>query len=93
MRSNRFVTAWLHSPSLKHYLFLDDDRTRRVVIEPRVDNDKIRRSSAHCGYSNLKKFDLPHKHSIFSMLLRKRFFVEQLWVPRNFTSPHSVFLS
>lgn len=91
MRGKRFVTAWL--PSISHYLFLDDDRTQRVVIEPRIDNDKIFRSLAHCGYANLKEFDLPHKRSVLSILLRERFFVEQLWVPRSITSPHSAFLS
>ncbi len=91
MRGKRFVTAWL--PSISHYLFLDDDRTQRVVIEPRADNDKMIRNLAQCGYANLKEFDFPHKRAMLGMLLRERFFAEQLWVPRGTTSPHSVSLS
>lgn len=91
LRGKPFVTAWL--PSISHYLFLDDDRTQRVVIEPRVDNDKMIRNLARCGYAQLKEFDFPHKRAMLGMLLRERFFAEQLWVPRNTISPHSVSLS
>ncbi len=91
MRGKRFVTAWL--PSISHYLFLDDDRTQRVVIEPRADNHKMIRNLAQCGYANLKEFDFPHKRAMLGMLSRERFFAEQLWVPRSTTSPHSVSLS
>ncbi|SCY51599.1 GNAT family N-acetyltransferase [Nitrosospira sp. Nsp13] len=80
-RGKPFVTAWM--PSLSHYLFLDDCRTRRIVIEPRSDNYKMIRNLVKCGYANLKEFDFPHKRAMLSMLLRERFFVEQLWVPRD----------
>ena len=39
---------------------------------------KMIRNLAMCGYAHLQEFDLPHGHA---MLLRERFFVEQLWVP------------
>ncbi len=91
MRGKRFVTAWL--PSISHYLFLDDDRTQRIVIEPRADNFKMIRNLAQCGYTHLKEFDFPHKRAMLGMLSRERFFSEQLWVPRSITSSHSVFLS
>ncbi len=91
MRGKRFVTAWL--PSISHYLFLDDDRTQRIVIEPRADNFKMIRNLAQCGYAHLKEFDFPHKRAMLGMLSRERFFSEQLWVPRSITSSHSVFLS
>ena len=80
-RGKPFVTAWL--PSMSHYLFLDDCRTQRVVIEPRSDNHKMIRNLAMCGYANLKEFDFPHKHAMLGMLLRERFFAERLWVPRD----------
>jgi RimJ/RimL family protein N-acetyltransferase len=89
-RGRRFVTAWL--PSISHYLFLDDARTRRIVIEPRADNRKMIRNLTQCGYANLKEFDFPHKRAMLGMLLRERFFAEQLWVPRN-TAPQLVSLS
>ena len=80
-RGKPFVTAWL--PSISHYLFLDDCRTQRVVIEPRTDNYKMIRNLARCGYTNLKEFDFPHKRAMLGMLLRERFFAERLWVPRD----------
>lgn len=91
MRGKSFVTAWL--PSISHYLFLDDDRTQRIVIEPRADNHKMIRNLAQCGYANLKEFDFPHKRAMLGMLLRERFFTEQLWVPHSIPSPHSLSLS
>ena len=84
-RGKPFVTAWL--PSVSHYLFLDDCRTRRIVIEPRSDNYKMIRNLDKCGYANLKEFDFPHKRAMFSMLSRERFFAERLWVPRDTATP------
>jgi RimJ/RimL family protein N-acetyltransferase len=91
MRGKPFVTAWL--PSISHYLFLDDCRTQRIVIEPRVDNHKMMRNLAHGGYANLKEFDFPHKRAALHMLLRERFFSEQLWLPRSAVTAHSLSLS
>lgn len=56
-----FVTAWL--PSISPYLFLDDRRTQRVVIEPRSDNYKMLRNLGKYGYAHLKEFDFPHKRA------------------------------
>lgn len=80
-RGKPFVTAWM--PSISHYLFLDDCRTRHVVIEPRADNHKMIRNLAKCGYANLKEFEFPHKRAMLGMLLRERFFAERLWIPRD----------
>lgn len=85
-RGKPFVTAWL--PSISHYLFLDDCRTRRIVIEPRADNHKMIRNLAKGGYANLKEFDFPHKRAMLGMLLRERFFSERLWVPRGTVATH-----
>ena len=88
MRGKRFVTAWL--PSISHYLFLDDDRTQRIVIEPRADNHKMIRNLTRSGYANLKEFDFPHKRAMLGMLSRERFFSEQLWVPQDPLTPSLV---
>lgn len=87
-RGKPFVTAWL--PSISHYLYLDDDRTQRIVIEPRIDNVKMLKNLIQCGYAYLKEFDFPHKRAMLGMLLRERFFSEQFWVPRCAPSLHSV---
>lgn len=86
-RGRRFVAAWM--PSVSHFLFLDDPRTRRIVIEPRADNDRMIRSLSTCGYALLKEFDFPHKRAVLGVLLRERFFFERLWVPRGGAVPRS----
>jgi RimJ/RimL family protein N-acetyltransferase len=91
-RGKPFVTAWL--PSISHYLFLNDRRTQRAVIEPRSDNYKMLRNLSKCGYAHLKEFDFPHKRATLGMLLRERFFAERLWVPRDaVTASYSTSLS
>jgi RimJ/RimL family protein N-acetyltransferase len=79
-RGKPFLTAWL--PSISHYLFLDDCRTQRIVVEPRSDNQKMRTSLPRCGYALLKEFDFPHKRAVLGMLSRERFFAEALWIPQ-----------
>lgn len=77
-RGRPFVTAW--QPSVAHYLFLDDPRTARLVIEPRADNHKMRRNLLQGGYAILKEFDFPHKRAALGMLLRERFFDDAAWL-------------
>lgn len=79
-RGREFISAWM--PSLSHYLFLDDCRTQRIVIEPRADNSKMIRSLAKAGYALLKEFDFPHKRAMLGLLSRERFFDEQRWNPQ-----------
>jgi acetyl CoA:N6-hydroxylysine acetyl transferase len=80
-RGRRFLTAWM--PSISHYLFLDDPRTQRLVIEPRADNRKMIRSLSRCGYACIEEFDFPHKRAMLGMLLRERFFDEAIWIPQT----------
>lgn len=79
-RGKPWLTAWM--PSVSHYLFLDDCRTQRLVIEPRADNRKMRKSLARCGYTLVKEFDFPHKRAVLGVLPRERFFGEALWLPQ-----------
>jgi RimJ/RimL family protein N-acetyltransferase len=79
-RGQPYLTAWL--PSLSHYLFLDDCRTQRIVLEPRSDNRKMRKSLPRCGYALVKEFDFPHKRAVLGVLLRERFFADALWIPQ-----------
>lgn len=72
---------WRLDASLSHYLFLDDCRTQRLVIEPRVDNAKMLRNLAQCGYAHVKAFDFPHKRAMLGMQLREHFFNERSWIP------------
>ena len=83
-RGKPFVTAWL--PSITHYLFLNDCKTQRIVIEPRSDNYKMIRNLGKCGYVNLKEFDFPHKRATLAVLLRERFFADRHWIPKDSTA-------
>ena len=71
-RSPMKVNAWL--PSLAHYLFLDDTRTRNVVAEPRADNTKMIGYLQRAGFYKSKEFDFPHKRAAMMVLSREAFF-------------------
>jgi RimJ/RimL family protein N-acetyltransferase len=66
------VAAWL--PSLAHFMFLDDPRTRNVVAEPRADNAKMIGYMQQAGFCKLKEFDFPHKRAAMMLLSREVFF-------------------
>jgi len=70
-------------PGVSHYLFLDDCRTQRIVIEPRIDNRRMVHSLNRCGYASLKEIQFPHKRAVLGQLLRERFFDDALWIPRS----------
>jgi acetyl CoA:N6-hydroxylysine acetyl transferase len=69
------VAAWL--PSLVHYLFLDDPRTRNVVAEPRSDNAKMIDYLMRAGFCKTKEFDFPHKRASLMVASREVFFGER----------------
>jgi acetyl CoA:N6-hydroxylysine acetyl transferase len=69
------VAAWL--PSLAHYLFLADPRTRHVVAEPRADNAKMIGYLQETGFYRAKHFDFPHKRAALMVLSRESFFGER----------------
>ncbi|WP_164604305.1 GNAT family N-acetyltransferase, partial [Pseudomonas viridiflava] len=55
------VASWLSA--LVHYLFLDDERTQRLVSEPRADNGKMIAYMQGQGFEKEKEFDFPHKRA------------------------------
>ncbi|MET0592086.1 MAG: GNAT family N-acetyltransferase [Polyangiaceae bacterium] len=69
------VEAWL--PSLVHYLFLDDPRTKNVVAEPRSDNAKMIDYLTRAGFCKTKEFDFPHKRAALMVASREVFFGER----------------
>jgi acetyl CoA:N6-hydroxylysine acetyl transferase len=71
-RGPQRVAAWL--PSLVHYLFLADSRTRNVVAEPRADNAKMISYLQRAGFFREKEFDFPHKRAAMMILRRETFF-------------------
>lgn len=66
------VKAWLNA--LCHYLFLDDCRTRRIVSEPRSDNDRMIQHLQARRFAKPKEFDFPHKRAALMVLHRDAFF-------------------
>ncbi|MDH6593502.1 acetyl CoA:N6-hydroxylysine acetyl transferase [Variovorax sp. TBS-050B] len=80
-RGRAFATAWL--TSISHYIFLCDPRTRRAVGEPRIDHVQQIRNLDKSGYAKVKEFDLPHKRALLVVMLRERYFIDALWLPRS----------
>jgi RimJ/RimL family protein N-acetyltransferase len=78
-RGKAFVSAWL--PSLMHYMFLADARTRRIVGEPIHHHHQQIRNLDRSGFSKVKHIQFPHKKALLVMLLRERFFMDRLLSP------------
>ena len=58
-----------------HFLFLEDARTRRVMAEPRHDNQKVLKyAEASIGWRKVKIFDFPHKRAWLLENSREIFF-------------------
>lgn len=58
-----------------HFLYLDDPRTRKVMAEPRHDNQKVLKyAQASIGWTKLKEFDFPHKRAALLENRRELFF-------------------
>lgn len=58
-----------------HLLYLDEARTRRVMAEPRHDNQKVLKyAEASIGWKKLKVFDFPHKRAVLLENSREVFF-------------------
>jgi acetyl CoA:N6-hydroxylysine acetyl transferase len=58
-----------------HFLFLDDPRTRKIMAEPRHDNQKVLKyAESAIGWKKLKEFDFPHKRAALLECRRELFF-------------------
>jgi acetyl CoA:N6-hydroxylysine acetyl transferase len=66
--------AWMRS--IMHYLFLDCPLTEHIVVEPRVDNQKVLAYTDALAYEKIKEFDFPHKRSVLVRCRRDDFFSE-----------------
>ena len=60
--------------ALAHYLFLDEPRTRAILIEPRYDNQRVIGLAERVGFHHEREFDFPHKRAALMVLTRERFF-------------------
>ncbi|PKI85876.1 hypothetical protein MVES1_000379 [Malassezia vespertilionis] len=66
------VRSWMGS--VIHFLFLLDNRTMRVVSEPRASNTKMVEYECMCGGHVEKWIDLPHKRAALVYVPRERYF-------------------
>ncbi|EUC32707.1 hypothetical protein COCCADRAFT_26828 [Bipolaris zeicola 26-R-13] len=55
------IRIWLSA--LVHYCWLADNRTERVMLEPRVDNEKLANYLQEAGFYKEREISLPHKQS------------------------------
>ncbi|MDE1221691.1 acetyltransferase [Vibrio aestuarianus] len=74
-RGPRFFDAWMKA--ITHYLFIDDNRTQRIVLEPRSDNHRLFNRIEQVGYRKCFEFNFPHKRSALLMQTRSEFFKGQ----------------
>ncbi|MDO6705406.1 GNAT family N-acetyltransferase [Photobacterium sp. 1_MG-2023] len=74
-RGPRYFNCWMRA--ISHYLFIDDIRTTRIVLEPRADNQRLFNRIKEVGYQKQYEFNFPHKRSALLMLERNAFFGEQ----------------
>jgi len=74
-RGPQYFNCWMKA--ISHYLFIDDVRTQRIVLEPRVDNEPLFNRIQEVGYHKCFEFNFPHKRSALLMLERNSFFMEQ----------------
>lgn len=58
-----------------HFLFMREPRTRRIMVEPRSDNNKVLRYMGK-HWIKIKDFHFPHKHALLLECSRERFFNE-----------------
>ncbi|KAK8215430.1 hypothetical protein M8818_002051 [Zalaria obscura] len=62
------IRVWLSA--LVHYCWLADKRTEAVVLEPRVDNEKLKKYCEEVGFWKEKEISFPHKQSNFMKIKR-----------------------
>lgn len=61
--------------SASHFIFIDDPRTRRIMGEPRHDNQKLLKYLLHFkSWRKIKEFDFPHKRAALLECNRELFF-------------------
>ncbi|KAF4536829.1 putative siderophore biosynthesis protein [Lasiodiplodia theobromae] len=63
------VRIWLSA--LVHYCFLADMRTETVMLEPRVDNEKLRKYLEEVGFYKEREVSFPHKQSNLMKIRRE----------------------
>ncbi|GEM74668.1 GNAT family N-acetyltransferase [Vibrio sagamiensis] len=74
-RGPDYFNAWIKA--ISHYIFIDDVRTQRIVLEPRSDNQRLFNRILPMGFEKQFEFNFPHKRSALLMQNRDRFFKEQ----------------
>lgn len=77
VRGADYVTAWL--PSLMHYMFLAEPRTRSLLGEPKASHAQQLRNLMRGGFARLRDFDFSHKRAALVQLDRQHFFESRLW--------------
>ncbi|KAH7135887.1 siderophore biosynthesis protein-like protein [Dendryphion nanum] len=60
-RGKHRVKVWLSA--LVHYCWLADNRTETVMLEPRVDNEKLKSYLEDAGFYKEREVSFPHKQS------------------------------
>jgi len=68
----RYFVNW--ASCLQHAIYIDEQRTRHVLGEPRSDNKHVATIANKVGLQKLKEFDFPHKRAALLCSERNDFF-------------------
>ncbi|WP_171044335.1 GNAT family N-acetyltransferase [Pseudoalteromonas citrea] len=71
-RGSRYFKAWCKA--ISHFIFLDDMRTQKIVLEPRHDNHRLFTQIQKLGFKKEFEFDFPHKRAALTSIQRAEFF-------------------
>ena len=70
------VEAWA---AIQHFLFIDENKTENIMLEPRADNKNILKyADVFANISIEKQFDFPHKTAKLMRCTRKDFFTRRV---------------
>ncbi|MBQ4847986.1 GNAT family N-acetyltransferase [Pseudoalteromonas sp. MMG005] len=73
-RGSKFFKAWC--TAISHFIFLDDIRTHKIILEPRSDNHRLLNQIHKLGFKTEFEFEFPHKRAALVSIQRTEFFRE-----------------
>jgi len=71
-RGRDFFASWLCA--ISQFIYQDETKTQRIVLEPRADNHKLFKHILNFGYQKLYDFEFPHKTATLLMGKKEDFF-------------------
>jgi acetyl CoA:N6-hydroxylysine acetyl transferase len=71
-RGSSYFKAWCRA--ISHFIFLDDARTEKIVLEPRSDNHRLFNQIEKLDFKKEFEFNFPHKRATLVSVTKNAFF-------------------